>query len=257
MTTSTIRNNEKKTKIKWWSVILWLTVWQIASMILKQEILLVSPIRVLRELSILVFTSEFWKSISFSFIKIVSGFLIACVSGCLMAGLSYRYKIIRDILSVPVAVIKSTPVASFIILALIWISSKNLSVFIAFLMVFPIIYTTILTGIESTDKKLIEMANIFKVPSYKRIRYIYLSHVMPFFRSGCAVGLGLCWKAGIAAEVIGIPSGSIGEKLYDSKIYLDMPSLFGWTVVIIIISIFFEKLFMKIIDEIMQHAERI
>lgn len=255
MTVSTIVG-KKTRKIKWWAVLLWLLVWQIASMNIGQEILLVSPVRVVQRLFELVHDKTFWGSISYSFTKIVSGFVLALVFGIIMGGLSARFTLVRDILSLPVAVIKATPVASFIILALVWIDSKNLSIFIAFLMVFPIIYTNIITGIESTDKNLIEMAKVFKIPKVRKIRYIYFSQIMPFLRSSCLVGLGLCWKAGIAAEVIGMPRGSIGEKLYDAKIFLDTPDLFAWTVVIIFISIIFEKLFMLVLDRIMKFAER-
>lgn len=257
MTTSTTQSkSSSKLKIKWWTVLLWLVVWQAGSCIIGQEILLVSPIRVIKRLSELIITLPFWKSIAFSFLRIIGGFFIACISGTVLAALSYRFRIIRDIIAVPVAVIKATPVASFIILALVWISSRNLSIFIAFLMVFPIIYTNILSGIENTDIKLLEMTDIFRVPFLRKLRYIYLPAIMPFFRSSCAVGLGLCWKAGVAAEVIGISPGSIGAKLYDAKIYLNTPDLFAWTIMIIVVSISFEKLFMAVLERLIKKAER-
>ena len=100
-----------------------------------------------------------------------------------------------------------------------------------------------------------KMAQVFQVADEK-IRYIYLSQVLPFFRSGCCVALGLCWKAGVAAEVIGIPDGSIGEHLYQAKVYLDTPDLFAWTVVIIVISLLFEKVFLGVIDWGVRKLER-
>ena len=142
-----------------------------------------------------------------------------------------------------IMVIKATPVASFIILCLIWIPSRNLSVFISFLMVFPVVYTNILEGIRQTDKQLLEMADSFGAGVGKKLQFIYLSQVMPYAVTACKLGLGLCWKAGIAAEVIGIPAGSIGEKLYKAKVYLETPDLFAWTIVIIAVSVGFEKTF--------------
>ena len=133
--------------------------------------------------------------------------------------------------------------ASFIILCLIWLNSSNLPIFIAFLMVLPVIYTNMLQGIKSTDKKLLEMAEVFSLKKLRRIKYIYMPQLRPYIQSACSISLGLCWKAGIAAEVIGIPEGSIGEALYQAKIYLNSRDLFAWTVVIIIISIVFEKFF--------------
>lgn len=124
------------------------------------------------------------------------------------------------------AAVKAVPVASFIILILIWVPSRNLSIVISFLMVLPVIYTNVLNGIRSTDPKLLEMARVFRIPLFRRIRYIYLSQLLPFLRTGFSLSLGLCWKAGVAAEVIGIPKGSIGEKLYEAKVYLETPDLF-------------------------------
>ena len=161
----------------------------------------------------------------------------------------------RELLAPAMAAVKATPVASFIILVLIWVPSRNLSVVISFLMVLPVIYTNVLNGIQDTDGQLLEMAGVFRVSRWKRIRYIYLSSVLPFFRAGCSLGLGLCWKAGVAAEVIGIPQGSIGEKLYEAKVYLETPHLFAWTVVIIILSILFEKVFLFLTDLFVRKVE--
>ena len=58
----------------------------------------------------------------------------------------------------------------------------------------------------------------------------------------CGTGIGIGWKAGIAAEVLGLPKNSIGKALYNAKIYLEMPDLFCWTAVIILLSLLFEKL---------------
>lgn len=122
--------------------------------------------------------------------------------------------------------VRSVPVASFIILALIWFSSQNLAVLISFLMVLPVIYANVLGGIEATDRQLLEMAQVFQISVGRQIRYLYVPQVLPFFQSGCAVALGLCWKAGVAAEVIEA-AGVHGEKLQQAKVYLDTPDLFA------------------------------
>ncbi len=146
--------------------------------------------------------------------------------------------------------VKSVPVASFIILALIWFSSANLSVLISFLMVLPIIYTSVLDGIRSVDRQLLEMAQVFRIPGLRVVRYIYVPQVMPFFYPACSVALGMSWKAGAAAEVIGIPRGSIGERLQQAKVYLDTPDLFAWTLVIVAASLFFEKIVLLLVGRV-------
>ncbi|MEG1255308.1 ABC transporter permease subunit [Clostridium sp.] len=229
------------------SILFWILLWQGISSFIGRDILVVSPITVMEILSLLVKDITFWSSLYFSFIRIAIGFLLAITIGGLLASISSQNLLIRELLYPPTTIIKSTPVVSFIIIALIWIESENLSIFISFLMVLPIIYTNTLKGIENVDRKLLEMAQVFKVGLTKKIRYIYIPEIMPFFISACSVSLGLCWKSGIAAEVIGLPTGSIGEKLYQAKIFLNTGDLFAWTLVIIIISIVFEKLFLSLL----------
>nr|WP_317450412.1 ABC transporter permease subunit [uncultured Sellimonas sp.] len=253
---STTANKKKKRTIRLWAVAVWLLVWQAVSAWIGQEILLVSPVVVFRRLTELVREAGFWQTIGFSLVRILGGFLLAMAAGILAAGLSARFRRIRELLAPAVLTIKAVPVASFVILVLIWVPSRNLSIVISFLMVFPILYTNVLDGILGTDPKLLEMAKVFEVPKTVQIRYIYVSQVLPFFRAGCSVGLGLCWKAGVAAEVIGIPDGSIGENLYNAKVYLNTPDLFAWTVVIVLISLVFEKLFLAAVDQIVIRLER-
>jgi NitT/TauT family transport system permease protein len=236
-----------KTKIKLWSLIFWLALWQLVSMYINKEILLVSPIKVIIRLCELSITVLFWKSILYSLIRISIGFFLATIFGTILAILSARFKRVSELLAPMMLAIKSVPVVSFIILALIWFSSKNLAVLISFLMVLPIIYTNTLAGINNLDKDLYEMAKVFKIPPLRRIRYIEAPQIMPFFYSGCEIALGLCWKSGIAAEVIGIPKGSIGERLQQAKVYLDTPDLFAWTVVIVLLSFLFERLILTLL----------
>ena len=227
--------------VRLWAVLFWLLIWQLGSAALGKEILLVSPLRVLTVLAQLAQMESFWYSIAYSLQRIALGFGLALMAGIILAALSARFHWIEELLKPPILTIKSIPVASFIIIVLIWFPSKMLSVVISFLMVMPILYTSVLAGIRATDQKLKEMAAVFQLSPIRTIRYIYIPQAMPFFQSGCTVALGLCWKAGIAAEVIGIPRGSIGERLQQAKVYLATPELFAWTLVIVLVSLAFEK----------------
>lgn len=240
-------NKLKKYGYRIIAVCFWLLLWEIISRVINQDILLASPVSVVVTLMEFIKSIDFWQTILFSCVRIVSGFALALIVGSILAILSYRIRLVKELFGPLFHVIKSIPVASFIILALVWIKSRNLSVLIAFFMVVPIVYINVEQGLRCTDEKLLQMAKVFKIKRWKKIKAIYVPSVMPHFISAVSVGMGFCWKSGIAAEVIGIPIGSIGEKLYEAKLYLMTKELFAWTIVIVIISVVFEKSIMMLI----------
>ena len=247
----------RKTRLeKAGAVFLALAIWQIGALVLDRSIILVTPVAVLQRLFTLLPESDFIHAIGFSFFRIVGGYFLALFVGSVLAIAAGRYHGVEVILWPYIQAIKSVPVASFIILCLIWLSSDSLSVFIAFLMVLPIVYTNMLQGIKSTDEKLLEMASVFRMSWLRKLKYIHLPHLKPYLLSACSVSIGLSWKAGIAAEVIGIPDGSIGEKLYEAKVYLSSSDLFAWTAVIVFISVAFEKLFLHGLKMFFDRLER-
>ncbi len=185
----------------------------------------------------------FWLSIASSLTRISLGFFLGFVLGLWAGVMSFRYLWVKHLLHPVILICKSVPVASFIILILIWFSSSRLSVIISFIMVFPIVYTNLFTALENLDPKLNEMGKVFDFSLYASFRYLILPQVMPFLRSATVVGVGMALKAGIAAELIGLPQNSIGEQLYLAKIYLDTPNLFAWTFAIVILSYSCEKIF--------------
>ena len=236
----------KKSRIL--AVLFWLAVWQLGSMALHSEILLVSPLRVLTTMTELLGSRIFWHSIGFSLIRIFGGFLSAALLGSLLAALASRLSPVRELLAPLMLTVRTVPVASFIILALIWFSSRNLSILISFLMVLPIIYTSVLTGISQRDRQLLEMARVLRADFLHRFLMIDLPEIYPFFRSACKTAIGLSWKSGIAAEVIGMPKVSVGEHLQQAKVFLDTPALFAWTVVIVCVSLLCEHLVLRGMD---------
>ena len=248
-----MKKTAAQNSIRPWAELFWLLVWQGASMVFSAlwpngHLLLASPISAALRLGELAVTAAFWRAIGWSALRIIGGFLLSCCAASLLAVPASRWRWVQELLSPLVAVVKAVPVASFIILALVWLDSRSLSCFIAFLMVFPPVYLGVLEGIRQTDGKLLEMAKVFRVPLGRQVRGIYLPAVLPHFRTAVSLGLGLCWKAGIAAEVIGLPGGSLGERLYSAKVYFQTPDLFAWTAVIVAVSVVFEKLFLALVD---------
>lgn len=226
----------------------WLAVWQMVAVAINQDIVLTSPIQTIQTLFSLAQLREFWVSIGLSLLRIFVGGALAFTFGSLLAFLSFKYKLVKLLFEPLISTIKSIPVASFVILLLIWVRTPYLSISISFLMALPIIYIAVLEGLLGTDQKLIEMANVYQIHGWYRVKAIYLSQLMPSLKTATSLAMGFCWKSGIAAEVIGLPTFSIGEHLYNAKVYLDTPALFAWTLVVIVMSVLGEKIVMWLVS---------
>jgi len=219
----------------------WILLWYGASRYVGYDILLVPPQKVAAALVMLVQESYFWAAIFTSLFRIMLGFVLALIIGCALAIIGAKIRLVHEMLYPLLSVIKATPVASFIILALIWIKSANLSTFISFMMVMPMVYSSIYTGIQNVDRKLLEVAQVFQFTKGNTLKNIYIPSVKPYLISSCTVGLGFAWKSGVAAEVIGLPNDTIGNYLYYAKVYFNTAELFAWTVVIVLLSVIVEK----------------
>ena len=238
----------KKRLVTLGCVLFWLALWQVGAMLLDQKLLLVSPLETAARLIELVPSVEFWRSVGFSAARVLCGFALGLFSGTALALLAGKVRLVKTLLAPLVSAVKAVPVASITLLALVWVSSRNLSVLVSFLIALPIVYSNMLEGIESLDPKLNEMAELFRIPAGKRFAGIYLSQLLPYFRSASRLAIGLSWKSGAAAEIIGRPSGSIGEKLYEAKLYLETADMFAWTITVVLLSWLSEKLFLLLVN---------
>ncbi len=237
----------KKIRNVVYTIILWLIIWQVVAMRIDDSIFLPSPIETAQSLQTLFLSKTFFLSVSVTLGNIVKGFLLGVLFGSIFAVIASISEFLETFITFPMRIIKATPVASFTILALFWLDSSNLSILVSFFMVLPILYTNVLTGLKETNPKLLEMAKVFQIRWYYKVCYIYIPEVLPYLFSACSVAIGLAWKSGIAAEVIGITKNSIGNHLYQAKLYLEMPELFAWSFVIISISIAFEYIVLGVI----------
>lgn len=247
----------KKTAYRIGAVFIALILWEILAKIVNMDMLLASPLQVLRRLGSICLEEGFVKTLLFSAGRVGAGFLAAFLLGTALALAAGRFEIIEALLWPYVVTIKSVPVASFIILCLIWFTYSSLTVLISFLIAFPAVYSNVLQGIKSTDAGLSEMAELFKVRPGARLLYISAPAIKPYLLSSGTTAVGMAWKAGVAAEVIGVVKGSIGEKLYDSKIYFQNADLLAWTVFIVLLSIAMEKLFIFLLKKLYAGVEKL
>ena len=240
------QKNKTLTKIA--VLLFWLSVWALAAHTVHQELLIPAPWVVAQHLFEIVRSGTFVKVVSTSLLRVLAGFICGCMFGVLLAVFCSFSSIIDSIVYPMVRVVSSIPVTSFIILVMLWLPYTYVPVFIAALLIVPIMFGNVRTGIQETDKALLEVAKIYRFSKWKTLTKVYVPSVLPYFYSGAVTSLGLAWKAGIAAEVLALPKNAIGSGMYYSKLYLETADLFAWTVIVIVFSFFFEKimqLFMK------------
>lgn len=233
------RNKVMKTGF---AILLLIAIWQIVYWRIDNDILLASPFDVGRQLWSDINNREFWICIFCSMKRIGLGFLLAFLIGFFAGILSYMQKIVKIMIEPVISVIKSIPVASFVVILLIWTGSESLSVWISFLVVLPGIYESTLSGLKSRNETMVQLADISDIPKLNRWFYIYRPAIFPYLINASRVTVGMAWKSGVAAELIGNPVNSLGEKLYMAKITLDTQSIFSWTIVIILLSTITEYL---------------
>lgn len=238
------------------AVLFWTVAWQALYMLVGHDVLLASPTSVVIRLSELVPTLGFWQAVGTSLARISIGFLLAAILGTLAAVASFRIRIARTLLTPLLGAVKATPVASFVILVLIWVPSRDLSTVISLLMAFPLVYTNVLEGLDATNRDLLDSAAVLGIQGWGLVRCVYAPQLLPYAQAALSLAFGMCWKAGIAAEVIGMPAGTIGEHLYDAKVYLQTPDLFAWTLVIVIVSLLLECAFRNVLNIVVQRVFR-
>lgn len=220
----------------------WIAVWEGAYYLVNQEILIASPQAVLTRGAQLAGTSAFWATAGLSLCRILIGYLAAVAAGVLLAAATSASRAVYALFYPMINILRVTPVASFIILALVWVRAGTVPSLMAGIIVLPIVWANVSEGIANTDPRLLEMAHVYRFGWLKTVRRVYIPSCAPYFTAACITGLGMAWKAGIAAEVLSVPKMAIGTNIYDAKRYIETVDLFFWTLVVIVLSMILEKL---------------
>ena len=225
----------------------WLLVWLWAAYAVGESLLLPTPWEVLTRLFDLGRSGNFWVTVLTSLGRILYGVAIALFCGVVLAVATHFIPFLYTLFYPLITVIRSTPVASFIILAYLWMDRDTLPSFIAILMVLPVVWANLHEALGAVDKQLLEMAKIYRLSPWRRLCRIYLPSVVPAFAASCRSSVGLAWKAGVAAEILIVPAVSIGRMLSEAKQYLETVDLFAWTLAVILLSLLLELLLLCII----------
>ena len=245
--TSNRQGNKGTTVVRVAAAALWLAVWQLASLLVAQPLILPGPAGVASSLLGLVTSGAFWGKVGFSAARILGGMLAAYVLALVLATLSHASTAVRALVRVPLAAIKSTPVVCVVVLLLIWLGSANVSVAAVFLMALPGVYFPVLEGLDQIAGGLDEVFSLHGVRGAARVLGCAWPQVLPYVIAASETVVGMSWKAGVAAELIGVPAGSIGERIYQAKLLLDTADLFAWTIAVIAIASVCERVFLRLV----------
>lgn len=236
------------------ALLFWTAVWFLTANLMDNPLLLPGPVQVLRCLGNLMQTAAFWQTIAVSIARILLGVITAVLLGCVLAVVSTSSRVLDMLIAPAMTALQATPVASFTILVLIWIDRNYVPVLICGIMVLPIVWSSVSTGIRVTDPQLLEMAKVYQLSRFQTLRRIRVPSVMPFFRTACLNSIGLGWKAGIAAEVLTVPKRSVGRMISESKLYLLTEELFAWTLAVIVLSLLLQKITLRLLKGRNDHA---
>ena len=227
----------------------WLGVWQGCAVLVDQhvgskgnELLLPYPASVWNALVFLVGTGEFWAAVLSSLGRIAVGLVCGVLLGAALAVLTCASRWADRLLSPAIRVVRAAPVASFILLVLLWTGRNRVPAVISSLMVLPVVWDNLSRGIQAIDKKLLELAKVCRFSRWKTIFLIYLPALRPYILAALSTATGLAWKSGVAAEVLCLPELSLGQRIYYTKYYLDIPELFAWTAVTVALSMVLERI---------------
>ncbi len=226
----------------------WLGVWQAGAFLVDRsvngrgnELLLPYPASVFSELLRLAGGPAFWQTILITLARVLGGMALGFLLGAALAALTRASRWAGLLLSPAIRVVRATPVVSFILLLILWTGRDLLPLVIAALMVLPVVWEQLFQGIGAADGKLLELSRAYRFPFLRTVRLVYLPSLRPYLLSAAATSMGLAWKSGVAAEVLCVPKYAVGSRIYYSKLSLEIPGLFAWTIAVVALSLALEK----------------
>ncbi|MCB8995142.1 MAG: ABC transporter permease [Bacteroidales bacterium] len=227
------------------SVIVLVVCWKILSLFAHSSQLIPSPEKTLETVFEVIMRDGFWPSLLSTLGRGLLGFMISLVLAFMLGVPAGLNSVFFQMLNPLLIAIRSTPVISLILLAIIWLGNEMVPVFIAILTMFPILCTNIIAGLRSVDKDLIEMGTTYKVAQSRILKEIYLPSISPFLTSGFSNAMGFGWRAVIIGEVLAQPLHGIGTQMQNAQIFLQVSEIIAWTLIAILISSLFEFIIRK------------
>ncbi|MBR5286999.1 MAG: ABC transporter permease subunit [Clostridia bacterium] len=227
-------------------LLFYIALWALAAWRVNQPLLLPSPLSVMTRLAELLPQGMFWKTLLGTLLRTVEAYALGIAAAVVLGALCCRFALADALISPALSAVRATPVTSFIVLALVWLSAARVPVLTGFLMTLPVVFSALTQAVRAIDPRIMEMARLYRFGRWGTLRHVILPSVLPAFAGSCLASIGLCWKAVVAAEVIGVPKMAVGSRLYEAKIYLETDSLLAWTLMIVLLSVLLENLLRRI-----------
>ena len=220
----------------------WLLLWAAAARLVGQEFVLPGPVRVFTVLLELAGQGAFWRAVLLSLARMVGGICLGTLLGAALAVLGRVNPWVEAVFAPAIQVVRAVPVASFILLVLLWVARSWVPVAVSALMVLPVVWAAVRQGLAAADPQLLELARCYRMSRWKTARLVYLPALAPAFSAGLATAMGLAWKSGVAAEVLCTPKVGLGTEIYWARQALESPALFAWTLAVVALSLLMERL---------------
>ena len=211
----------------------WLAVWVLVAGLVAQPLILPGPSAVVVALLRLLCDAGTWAILAGSGARILGGLALAAVCGGLLAGISSRSRAFARLVAPALSFVKATPVACVVVLLLIWLGSARVSIAAVFLMALPGVYFSLAEGLTQVDQPLEQMFRLHGVRGWRLFCAHTWREVLPFVLSCARAVIGMSWKAGVAAELIGMATGTVGERIYQAKLLIETADLLAWTVLVV------------------------
>ena len=211
----------------------WLAAWMLVAALVAQPLILPGPGAVVAALLRLVCDTGTWAILAGSGARILGGLALAAVCGGVLAGVSSRSRAFARLVAPALSFVKATPVACVVVLLLIWLGSARVSIAAVFLMALPGVYFSLAEGLAQVNKPLEQMFRLHGVRGWRLFCAHTWREVLPFVLSCARAVIGMSWKAGVAAELIGMATGTVGERIYQAKLLIETADLLAWTVLVV------------------------
>lgn len=217
-------------------------IWESAATAIASPLILPHPGAVVKALCAAAATASFWQNVLATLARVFVSFFIAAAAGTATGILHGTIPAVRHILALPLAVVRATPIVSFILIAIFIFKSSAVPVIAAVLMTLPVMTESVSASLSLSedDKKKLEMARIYRLTANQKIKYIFFPNMSRHIAAALVSSFGMTWKVVAAGEVLSVPKKALGSLLYTAQVHLESETVYATSLAIVVLSFAFE-----------------